>query len=133
MIGALRFAKKVVHAADALRVLGLVFGQRPQEHFVAPQRIRPIAFHEVVWGLDVVLGFGHLLHFVAAGVGPILVEDEFSIGKLRPSRLETLEVERVALDQIDVHVQALRAMGFPLVGRHKSVGALDAVDKARAP
>ena len=68
--------KKVVDAADALRVPWLVLGQWPKEHLVAAEGVRPVAFDQVIWRLDVVLGLGHFLDFVAAGVGAVVVEDE---------------------------------------------------------
>ena len=120
-------------AADALRVPWLVLGQWPKEHLVAAEGVRPVAFDQVVWRLDVVLGLGHFLDFVAAEVLPCIVEHEGCVGKFWTPRLEGFGVEYVVFDQVDVDVQPLGGVPLASVGRDKLVGALDAIDEVRSP
>ena len=125
----MQFAQEIVHATDALGVPGFVLGQGAQEHFVAPERIGAIAFHQVIRGLDVELGLGHFLDLMAARVFAFVIENEFSVGVLGAPGFEGLNVELVGLDNVDVHVQALRLEFLPLFKRHELVCALDAVNK----
>ena len=69
---------------------------------------------------------------MAAHVGTIVVEDELGVCEFRAPRAEPVEIEFVVVDKVDVHVQALRRVLFALVGSHKGVGALDAVNKVGA-
>ena len=129
----MQFPQEIVHATDALGVPGFVLGQWPQEHFVAPERIGTVAFHQVIRGLYVELGLGHFLDLMAAGVFAFVIEDEFGVGVLRAPGFEGLDVELVGLDEFDVHVQTLSLVFFSLFKRHELVCALNAVNEVRTP
>ena len=119
-----------MHPTDALGVPRLVLGQGAEEHFVTAEGVCAVALDELIGGLHVVLRLGHFLHLVTAGVGAVVVQDEFRVGEFSAPRPEAVEVELVVVHEVDVDVQALGAMGFALVARHKGVGPLDAVHKA---
>ena len=131
-VHALNLAQEIVDTADALGVPRLVLRERPQKHFVATEGVRAVAFDEVVGRLDVVLRLGHFLDLVPAGVAAVFVQNELRIGEFGAPSSEAVKVQFVALHQVDVHVQALGAVGFALGGRHEGVGALHAVHKAGA-
>ncbi len=129
----MQFAQEIVHAADTLCVPGFVLGQGSQEHFVASERIGSVAFHQVIRGLYVELGLGHLLDLMATRVFAFVIEDEFRVRVLGAPGFKGLDVELVGLDKVDVHVQALRLEFLPLFERHELACALDAVNEVRAP
>ena len=129
-VQALRLAQEVVDPADALGVPGFVLGEWPQEHFVTAQGVGAVALDQIVRRLHVVLRLGHLLDLVAAEVGTVVFQDELCLGVFRPPGAEPFEVQLVVVHEVDVHMEPLGGVGFALAGRHKGVGALDAVHEA---
>ena len=109
-----------------------MLGERTKEHFIAPQCVRSVTFHQVIWGLDVEFGFRHLLHFEPTCVCVVFAQDEFCIGVFRAPLSEGIRVQLISFHKVDVHVQPLGLKLFSTFERDEFLGALNAINEARS-
>ena len=129
----MQLPEEIVNSADSLGVPRFVLGEWSQEHFIASEGVGSVAFHQFIGRLHVEFGFGHFFYLMTAHVFTRIVQDESRLRIFRTPSAESIQIQFIGLDQVDVDVKPLCCEIFSLFVRHKFIRSLHAVHEIGTP